>query len=269
MSDDLLLDLAPLAALGALDSEDRRAFEARAATDAGLRLELLAFTGLVGRIGLATAAVEPSTEVRQRVLAAAASIEAKAPMVASGRGPSRWLSGLAAAIVLLAIGAFMMREQRDLARREAERARIQAETLQAQLRDALAKLEAAQKDLAEAGSFRALVAAPESQVASLAGLPPAAVGARARVVWNAKRREAVLLVSGLPAPPAGMAYEVWVIASAAPVPAGVFWSNTEGQAVHRLPSGDMAGVRTFAVTLEPQAGVPAPTGPMVLAGPAL
>ena len=86
-------------------------------------------------------------------------------------------------------------------------------------------------------------------------------------MWHAGRREAVLLASGLAAAPAGKAYELWIIAKAAPVPAGVFQVDAQGRAVFRLPEGlDFAGVKTFAVTLEPEAGVPAPTGPMVLAG---
>ena len=118
-------------------------------------------------------------------------------------------------------------------------------------------------------AFRSLVAQPSTRVATLAGLP-AAPTARGRVVWSADRREAVLLTAGLPPAPPGKAYEAWVIASGAPVGAGVFRTDSAGAAVHTLPRlEDMTHATTFAVTLEPEAGTAAPTGPMVLAGPAL
>ena len=90
------------------------------------------------------------------------------------------------------------------------------------------------------------------------------------MIWNPDGREAVLLATGLPTPPAGKAYEAWVIAGGAPVPAGVFRADESGRAVHPLPRlEDTARAKTFAVTLEPEAGTAAPSGPMVLAGPAI
>jgi anti-sigma-K factor RskA len=45
--------------------------------------------------------------------------------------------------------------------------------------------------------------------------------------------------------------------------------GADGSAIFRLPLvEDTAHVKTFAVTLEPAGGTPAPTGPMVLAGAA-
>jgi anti-sigma-K factor RskA len=47
----------------------------------------------------------------------------------------------------------------------------------------------------------------------------------------------------------------------------VFQVDAAGRATVRLQAvGAMANARTFAVTLEPEAGTPAPTGQMVLAG---
>jgi anti-sigma-K factor RskA len=87
------------------------------------------------------------------------------------------------------------------------------------------------------------------------------------VVFDPVTREGYLLASGLAPAPEGKAYELWVIAGGPPIPAGVFQANPDGQAVHRLPDvADVAKVKTFAVTVEPAAGVPAPTGEMVLAG---
>ena len=89
------------------------------------------------------------------------------------------------------------------------------------------------------------------------------------MVWNPDQRQAVLLAFGLPPAPPGKAYEAWIIASGPPVPAGMFRPDERGRAVHVLPPIDAATrPKTFAVTLEPEAGTTSPTGPMVLAGPA-
>lgn len=267
MTDDSSLDLAPLAALGSLDGPDRSAFEA-ARHDPLVQSELLTWERLVGQIGLASEPVPPGPGVRPRVMAAAVPL----PLVAPPRAPRRpsvatWLSLAAAAA--LALGALTWRMERDTARREAARARAELETLAALNRDLRSRLDATQRRLEVAEAFRRLVGQPSTRVALLAGLPAAPL-AWGRVVWSADRREAVLLTAGLPIAPAGKAYEAWVIASGAPVPAGVFRTDNVGRAVHDLTRlDDLARAKTFAVTLEPEAGTAAPTGPMVLAGPAL
>jgi anti-sigma-K factor RskA len=266
MNQERLLEMAPLAALGALDGEDRSTFEAALATSPTLGKELAAFEELVGRLAREVDPVSPSPGLRRRVLeatrpSAAATVARPAP---PRRPVLAWLA--AAAAVLLGVGLLIARHERAAARREAEMAKAQVETLSAQMRDALAKLEGLQKQIAEERSVRELIAHGESRVATLAGLP-AAPQARARMVWNPASREAVLLAEGLAPAPAGKAYEVWVIAGAQPVPAGTFQVDASGRAVFRLPPvADVARVKTFAVTLEPASGTPAPTGPMVLAG---
>ena len=140
--------------------------------------------------------------------------------------------------------------------RQAREALQSAQAEAAELRDALAREVA----------FRDLVSLPETRVASLAGLA-AAPQARARIVWHPERREAVLVATGLSPAPPGKVYELWIIAKAAPVPAGLFHVDAQGRAVFRLPAGlAYADVKTFAVTVEPEGGTQAPTGPMVLAG---
>jgi anti-sigma-K factor RskA len=241
MSDDRYRELAPLAALGALDGEERTAFEAHVKGCADCAAELRAHEAVAARIGAAVAPVPPSPELRRRLLEAAARERPGPPRV----GALTWLA--AAAAVVLAV-AFLV-------------ARIQRNASRAELRDARQKL-------ADMDTLRDLLARPESRTAALAGLP-AAPQARARVVWDPASREAVLLTTGLAPAPRGKAYEVWVIATAAPVPAGVFQPDAGGRAVFRLPVlEETTRVRTFAVTVEPAAGSASPTGPMVLAGAA-
>ena len=257
MIDERKLDLVVLAALGALDGEDRAAFEALAAKDPEIQREVAAYRELVGRIGTATVPVPPRAALRERLL------HETRPVVA----PRSWLSpALAAALVAAIAGLAFVFAERNAARREAAFERAAAQEARQVAQRAQAEAASLREALAIEVAFRELVIRPQSRVVSLAGLAPAPE-ANARVVWHAERREAVLLASGLAPAPAGKSYELWIIAKAAPVPAGVFHVDPQGRAVFRLPAGlDFAGVKTFAVTLEPEAGVPAPTGPMVLAG---
>jgi anti-sigma-K factor RskA len=271
MTAERLVELAPLAALGALDGEDRSSFERELVTSPALAAELASFEELVGRLAREIAPVPPGPAVRRRVLeatgprpAAGAAEPAAAARPARGRPVLAWLA--TAAAVVLGIGFLVARLQRDAARRDADVAAARAESLSAQVRDTLSQVDRLRKQVEEERAVRDLIAHRESRVATLAGLP-AAPDARARVVWNPTSREAVLLADNLSPAPAGKAYEVWVIAGAQPVAAGTFQTDASGRALFRLPSlDDVARVKTFAVTVEPAEGTAAPTGPMVLAG---
>ena len=104
---------------------------------------------------------------------------------------------------------------------------------------------------------------------SLGGLKPTPE-ASAWLLWNPTTRQGLLLARGLPAAPAGHAYELWALAGAQPVPAGVFSVDAGGRALLRLPAlPEGHTFDAFAVTLEPAPGVPKPTGPMHLHGKVL
>src|SRR5947208_2562785 len=90
-------------------------------------------------------------------------------------------------------------------------------------------------------------------------------GATGWVIWH-QTVGGQLFVANLPPPPPSKTYELWTIGEGAPRPAGVFRVDAEGRATHRVePVEGGKPVKVFAVTLEPEGGVPAPTGPMVLA----
>jgi anti-sigma-K factor RskA len=115
-------------------------------------------------------------------------------------------------------------------------------------------------------SLVVLLRDPATQVVTLSGLEPAP-GAKARLLWHATAG-GLLVAQGLPPAPEGKAYELWATDGAgAPQPAGVFTVDAKGVGSLRVAPIQAAGaVDTFAVTLEPAAGVLAPTGPMYLAG---
>ena len=75
----------------------------------------------------------------------------------------------------------------------------------------------------------------------------------------------LLIASNLPPLPPGKAYELWVIPKGgAPRPAGLFQSGPRNTAMHIL-SGPVDANVTLAVTVEPEAGSPAPTSDILFA----
>jgi anti-sigma-K factor RskA len=84
-----------------------------------------------------------------------------------------------------------------------------------------------------------------------------AQGARATLLVDGSG-DAVLVVRKLPRPPAGKAYEVWVITGGKAIPAG--WIRGSLTALTRpVPRG-----AAVAVSVEPVAGSRQPTGPLLL-----
>jgi anti-sigma-K factor RskA len=262
MTEDRFLEIAPLAALGALDGDERTGFESHLPECAVCRAALAENQALLARIPQALDRVAPRPALRSHVLAATRpKLPAPPPRRQRGVAIAPWLAA-AAALVL----AFVLKVQRDDARRDAVVARADAARSAEDAREARQQLAAASESLSQQRAVTLLVAQSESRVTPLAGQKDAPQ-ARGRMLWSPASRDAVLVVSGLPPAPAGQAYEVWVIGQGAPVPAGLFQASADGSAVFRLPQvAETAQPKTFAVTLETAAGVPAPSGPMVLAG---
>ncbi len=279
MSDERLMQMAPLYALGALDGDDLADFARYLGDSADLQSEVASFEGVIGRMALLHAGAPPASKHRSRTLGAAGFFPAAVPDVppplasatrprtaAPRRAPS-WLASAAALAAVAFAGLFVwQRAQLGDVRREADALRVEAERLELEVSQARLQLASVQEQLGREVAFRELVAHRESRQTSLAGLP-AAPAAAARVVWNPGTQEAVLLAAGLDPAPPGKVYEAWVIAGGAPKAAGTFQVDRTGKAVLRLPAiEETRAARTFAVTLEPEGGTQAPTGPMVLAG---
>lgn len=258
-SHDTFDDLAAVYAVGALDGEDLARFEAHLAEGCEPCARLLHDSReALTRAVLGQTPVAPPADVRAALLARAE---------AAGRGPVRrppprtswvpWAAATAAAAVIAAMltGGYVASHYEarlGLMAREtaAVRQRLQAD--EAALRQQVALYRGAVELLRD----------PATRVVELRGTGPSPA-ASARLVWH-DTAGGQLFVTNLPPPPAGKAYELWTLGAGAPRPAGVFRVDASGHTIHRVepPPGPAP---KFAVTLEPESGVPAPTGPVVLA----
>jgi len=259
MSHDTFDDQAAAYALDALDGAERATFEAHLAAgcarcEATLRESREALAAVALQAPPAVPPPEVKAALMQRVGAAASRPRQRRELQ---RTWLRWTAATAAAMI---VGGFLT-GMYVAARYERELGRVARET--SRIREDLRHEEAAlQARVAAYQTVVELLRDPATRVVAMAGAGPNPQ-AHGRVVWH-QAAGGQVLVANLPPAPEGKAYEMWTIAGGKPTPAGMFQADPSGQALHRMPGGT-GPVEVFAVTLEPAAGVPAPTGPIVLA----
>ncbi|MFN8581775.1 MAG: anti-sigma factor [Gemmatimonadaceae bacterium] len=266
------LEQATAYVLGALEDEDRLAFELALNDSAELQREVAELQEVAGLVALAVRPVAPPAALRERIVSDAKAVRPIAPRLAEAaqqrRDPSpptplravsgpaaadRWsmtrlLGGLAVAASL--VGMIVMQNKF----READ-ARAQA------LAQAVDQLRA---QVGERDAQLGAMIGPQVETIRLSssGTPPSA-----RMYWNRASRQLVLVTFALPTAPSGRTYQLWGIAKGQqPVSLGTFntAANGTGQLSIRVPDG--LDIATGAVTEEPEGGSPQPTTTPILAG---
>ena len=243
-------------ALGALDGEERSQFEAHLAGGCAECAQVVReHAELLAEVARDTPPMIPPAHVKTELMRRVAG---SGSVRASQRTRLwRWAAVSAAAVIGVAAFTAGFVASRYEARigamaRETTRIRAELQRQEAELRDRLA---------ASQGVID-LLRDPATQVVTLRGSGSTAETS-ARLVWN-EAKGGYLLVANAPATPADKVYELWTITAGKPTPAGVFTVDASGRAIHPVPP-TRAPVDVFAVTVEPGGGVPAPTGPIVLA----
>ncbi len=213
-------------------------------------------------LGQAVQQIEPSRQLRERVLQ---SVQARsiATSAASQRSRASWLRLAVAASLALVVAMTMYTGQ----------LRSRIATLENDLREAqrLADANAGQIADAERAAARAqaavaVLSAPDVARVDLAG-QPVAPQSSARAFWS-RSRGMVFTASNLPQLPAGRIYQLWVLtADRAPISAGLLRPDAQGGVSQMfLTPPDLPQPVAMAVTIEPEGGVPSPTGEKYLVG---
>ncbi len=114
-----------------------------------------------------------------------------------------------------------------------------------------------------------IIGSRNTYLVSMDGLEPSPSGF-GRVFYDPESRAAILQVANLPASPPDKDYQLWVIREGTPVSAGLFSLDVDDQkryfVLEDFFEEDFEGVDAVAITLEPEGGVPQPTGDMFLLG---
>lgn len=250
-----------LYALGALDGEEKQALEAHVRVCTECAGEVKAARQRVALLGLAAPVQSPPARVKEELLRRARAERGPAK-VGAVREEARkrgfgfgWLTpafGVAAVVFAALAGVFWSRDTRDVQR-------IQA------LEGQLAQVQTHSQEIARASEeTNELLEMPGTE--RVAMMPqPGMVAGRGGVLYNAKMGM-VACAGWLPAAPSGKSYQLWLVPKAGkPMSLHVFGNGewTEPMEMHVTPGTQALA---FAVTEEPEGGMPQPTGPKVLVG---
>ena len=251
MSHEPFETLAAVYAVGALDGDDLAQFEAHLPGCAICQAAVRDAQDTLARAMLSAPPQAAPSGVR----------DALVRRVGRGAGRPSWRTW-AIAISAATIAAAALTGAYVAARYEAKLGEMARETVR--LKERVARNEAAlQEQVALYRGAVELLRDPATRVVDLRGQGPAP-SASGRMIWN-DAGGGHLFVAGLPPAPAGKTYALWTIAGQTPRPAGLFGVDAAGGGAHRVPREMAGAAQVFAVTLEPEGGTPAPTGPMVLA----
>jgi anti-sigma-K factor RskA len=225
MADGSLHDQLAAYALGALDDDERSAFETHLAECEECRAELDGFRETASLLAYGAEGPSPPESLRDRVLEEARRERPSQSVVVLH--PQRALrltaiAAAAAAVIALGLGIWAATLSSSL---DSERS---ARADEARAAAILASADSTRVPLGERGE---LVRAPDGQ--------------------------SVMVVRNLPAAPADKTYEAWVIDAGGPVKAGLFEGG--GQQIVLLEQSVPEGAMV-AVTLEPEGGSDQPTG---------
>ena len=230
-------------ALSALDRGDEQALEEHLATCQECLKELDEWCATAATMSFASPAAEPSPEVRERLMsqirAERATPSKVVPLVPKTRVAPRpgSLLQIAAALIIgvLLISVFLLWRENQTRQAELNR----------------------EREIAE------FFTRPGARVMELSGTK-VAPGAYAKLAYD-KNGNAMLMAKGLPAAPSGKAYQLWFIVGDNKMPGRTFGTDAtgKGELKDEIPSAALSGA-VFAVTLEPEGGVPKPTGDIFL-----
>jgi len=260
---DALREQLPVYAIGALTVAERAAVEAHVRGCAACAAELAQFAPVSSALAQIVPQHDPPAALRARVLAAAG---ARVVAMPARRPVTAWAPWLAAAAMLLvSIGAA------SYAVSLRERVRV----LEAQLRDALLRVDEGERRVnvalraaADAQTPLSILMAPDVRRIDLAG-QAVAPSASARTFWS-RSRGVVLTAANLPALPAGRTYQLWFVTpQGTKTSVGLLKPDADGRATAVLDNAtNLPDPAAVAVTIEPEGGVPQPTGAMYLVGAA-
>lgn len=254
---DAWLESAALYVIDAMTADERRAFESHLRGCELCQAELASLEGVDQALASAVPQIDPPAALRDRVLASVRPPKADAR---TGTSLAQWLPLAASLALSLGLGGYAYSLQQRIVVLEDE-----LTDARAQAADTLARADATQRTLQVTQSHLDVLTAPDSTRVTLAGQAPAA-GASGRADWSRARGLAVSL-ENLPPLQAGRTYQLWLLTAGMPVSAGLLMPDAAGRStvVYPVPQGGVMPTG-FALTEEPDGGLPQPTGQPILVG---
>jgi anti-sigma-K factor RskA len=264
--------------LGSLGRDDAAAFEAHLADCDVCTEEVRSLRETSAALPFSVPMVDPPAGLRDRVLAIAnrapggsvtpltsRSSSVAADTGATGTSSGRtmlwagWLSAAAMMLLAVGIGRYAVNVNHQLADVE-----LRLVDAMGRLQDSQTQLASARSDAAGVRASLALLTSPDAIDMRLRGLAPAPQ-ARARALVS-RSRGILFAASNLPPLPPARVYQLWFLTAGAPVSAGLVQPDAQGTVTATFDGPASVPEATgFAVSIEPEGGVPSPTGALYLA----
>ncbi len=244
-------DLAAAYALGALSPEETERFEAFLATSPETQREVAEFRDVAALLALGGSDTAPGDDLRGRVLARVESQKSRTltpsrvPPAAKPR-PVVWLALAASLLAAVGLGAGWLGARGHVTR---------LQSALAGTRQRLQEREATLNSILE----------PRVELYQLtaSGDPDPGI----QLFWDRQRNRVLAHGFKLKPVPAGKAYQLWFIQDGKPVPSVTFKPEPDGHVrVEKIPVPSGEGISAAAITVEPEAGSPQPTSPILLVG---
>jgi anti-sigma-K factor RskA len=275
MTHEEIFEDLPLLALGSLDPDERRVVQQH--LDQGCDRcapEIAAWQQVVATLALEDDEIEVPN-LKPQLLSRARDSQ-RPPRRARWQSALRTGLALAAAVVLVIAAVVELGVRHQLDERTAEVAVLRRQVAEGQSRfqQIAAQLAAKEQDVAalrtalvDAQEGLAVARARELRFVRLQQTADAKAG-RAHALVDIESGRGLFYAFDLPPVPEDKAYELWWITEAeGPVNAGVFKPDERGLGrLHGSVPTNAGAIQAAAVTIEPAAGVPKPTGPMILLG---
>ena len=241
-----------LYALGALQGPERESIEKHLKECSACREELSRLRGDLALMAFSTSGPRPPARSRSRLKAAVAKEPRRSQLPQRTRATWWTTLGWAAAVAALMFGVFLRQQNSELRRRVSE-----LEVSSSRQNQQLLKAKQLLTTLTSPDAVHFTLVAGKT--------PPQPQG---KAIYVPGSGTLVFLANNLPAIPPQKVYELWLIPpSGAPVPAGLFKPDVHGAAaVIRPPLPTGLEAKTFAITIEPEAGSSAPTSPIIMIG---
>lgn len=222
------------------------------------RNELQRMYSDMGLLAMAAPEAEPAPSVRARLMTSIA--RQKITPVAAPPAPRRsgvgwwWLIAPVAAMLVLAIlaGTLFMRNQ----------------TLSKEIEEARQQLDATRTQAEAAEQVVATINASDAVRITLVKATTKAQP-QLQTIYSRQQRRILLVANNLEKLTPGKAYELWLLPAAkgqAPVAAGVFHPDHQGNAYHTYVLPSEMEAKGFAITVEVDAGTQAPTSTPIFVG---
>ncbi len=256
--------------LGSVSDQERREVECMSSIYPILKEELLSIQSSIESY-IESIAVEPPAKLKGIILKAIKKVEQErsiqikpakaettditkkqeAKIVRMKPKPFLKWAAAAAIIPLIGIGVLYFGERNSRMELTDQLARVEAKT-EASFTDSLSNLK---KSLLQNEEYQALILDESTEEILLAGTD-ISPESQARVFWSSEREEFCLVSDQLPTPISGKQYQLWAIASDAPVDLGVFDVSTTCTKLQKI---NLENIQAFAITLEKEGGNPTPT----------